>query len=296
VTERVNLSWRDVQLQAQRIAERVNGSTSVWGVPRGGVPVACMVRAFRPDLELVDEPGIGTLVVDDVVDSGLTLKRYAGGWAVDALYRKPSAPAELAPAAGEASGWLHFPWEADETGPEDAVVRLLSFIGEDPSRDGLRETPRRVVASLAEFTAGYDEDPAKLLAVTFEEHCDEMVVVRGVEFTSMCEHHLLPFVGYASVAYVPDQRVVGLSKLARLVDLFARRLQVQERMTVQIADAIETNLQPRGVGVLLRARHSCMGCRGVRKPEAEMVTSALSGFMRDDPKARAEFLALADGH
>jgi GTP cyclohydrolase IA len=175
-----------------------------------------------------------------------------------------------------------------------AVVELLRHLGEDPDRAGLRDTPRRVVAALVEMTAGYAEDPRDYLAVTFDgERCDEMVVLRQVAFTSVCEHHLLPFTGTASVAYVPTGRIVGLSKLARTVEVYARRLQVQERLTVQIADAVETYLEPDGVGVLLRARHHCMGCRGVHKPEAEMVTSALRGSLKDDPRTRAEFLALA---
>jgi len=193
-----------------------------------------------------------------------------------------------------------FPWEVgtdDEHGPADAVRRLLQFVGEDPMRPGLLDTPDRVVRALAEMTSGYQLDPAEVLARQFPDDYDEMVVVRGVSFHSMCEHHMLGFSGTATVGYLPapGRGVVGLSKLARLVDLYARRLQVQERLTTQIADAIEEHLEPLGVGVLIAAHHSCMGCRGVRKPEAEMVTSALRGALREKPEARAEFLALADG-
>lgn len=176
---------------------------------------------------------------------------------------------------------------------EEAVRVLLRSIGEDPDRPGLIDTPRRVVAALAEMTAGMVLDPAEYLERTFDEPCDEMVVVTGIDFTSLCEHHLLPFSGTAAIGYVPRDKVVGLSKLPRVVDLYARRLQVQERMTKQIADAITKHLDPRGVGVVLSARHSCMGCRGVRKPNALMTTSALTGFMKDDDKARAEFLRFA---
>lgn len=179
--------------------------------------------------------------------------------------------------------------------PTDAVVRLLEHVGEDPTRPGLADTPDRVLRSLAEMTSGYHDDPAAILARQFPDDYDEMVVVRGVEFHSLCEHHLLGFAGTATVGYLPapGKGVVGLSKLARLVDCFARRLQVQERLTTQVADAIEQHLQPSGVGVVVAARHSCMGCRGVRKPGAEMVTSALRGAMRTQPETRAEFLALA---
>jgi GTP cyclohydrolase I len=178
---------------------------------------------------------------------------------------------------------------------EQAVKTLLGYLGEDPERNGLADTPGRVVRALAEMTAGYAEDPGEILDTTFDDSCDQMVLVRGVEFTSLCEHHILPFIGTATVGYIPDGQVVGLSKLARLVECYARRLQVQERMTEQIADAIDKHLGPLGVGVVVRARHLCMGCRGIRKPGAEMVTSALRGNLLALPAARAEFMQLALG-
>lgn len=174
---------------------------------------------------------------------------------------------------------------------EEAVVTLLRFIGEEPERDGLRDTPARVVKAWREMTAGYAEDPAEILSRTFEESSDELVILRGISFYSTCEHHLLPFYGQAVVGYLPG-KVVGISKLARLVECFAKRLQVQERMTRQIADAVETHLNARGVGVVLRAHHLCMGCRGVRQEETEMVTSAMLGTLRTDATSRAEFLKL----
>ena len=176
--------------------------------------------------------------------------------------------------------------------PHDAVVRILRYLGEDPERDGLVDTPARVLKALVEMTAGYWLDPSEILARTFDQPHDQMVLVRGVAFTSLCEHHLLPFVGTATVAYMPSDRIVGLSKLARLVECYAQRLQVQERMTQQICDAMAKHLQPGGCGVIVRARHQCMACRGIRK-DAEMVTSALFGSLRDDARARAEFLTLA---
>ncbi len=265
--------------------------TDVYGVPSGGAPVAVRVAA-NLGLPLADTPGPGTLVVDDLVDSGRTLKRYVDQVAgVDALYRKPWSPLELAPHAEELDGWLVFPWE-HEGAPEDAVVRLLSYIGEDPNRDGLVDTPARVCRALKEMTAGYTQDPKTILATSFDCEYDEMVIVRGVAFTSMCEHHMLPFTGTAAVAYIPRSRVCGLSKLVRLVDVYARRLQMQERMTTQIADALQENLDPLGIGVVVKGVHSCMSCRGVNKA-GEMVTSALRGVMLDTPSARAEFMSLA---
>ena len=177
---------------------------------------------------------------------------------------------------------------------ERAVVALLTLIGEDPQRDGLLDTPKRVIKAWREMTAGYQEDPAEILSRTFEETSDELVILRGVSFHSLCEHHLLPFQGTASVGYLPG-KVVGISKLARLVHCFARRLQIQERLTRQIAGAVEEQLEARGVGVLLRARHTCLGCRGVRLPGAELVTSTLLGTLRSDASGRAEFLRLSSG-
>jgi len=174
---------------------------------------------------------------------------------------------------------------------EDAVVTLLQYIGEDPERDGLAGTPERVVRAWRELTAGYADDPAEILSRTFEETSDEMIILRGISFHSMCEHHLLPFQGTAAVGYLPG-KVVGISKLARLVHCFARRLQIQERMTRQIADAVQEHLGARGVGVIVRAQHLCMACRGVRQEETEMVTSAMLGTLRSDATSRAEFLRL----
>jgi GTP cyclohydrolase IA len=173
----------------------------------------------------------------------------------------------------------------------EAVARLLRALGEDPEREGLRDTPERVVASLLELTSGYAEDPAAVLGRVFAEAHEEMVLVRGIPFTSLCEHHLLPVVGEATVAYLPAGRVVGLSKLSRIVQTFARRLQLQERMTDEIAKAIDTHLAPRGVAVLVTARHACMALRGVRT-DAPMITSAYVREMREAER-RSEFLRLA---
>ncbi len=174
---------------------------------------------------------------------------------------------------------------------EDAVDVLLRFVGEDPERDGLQETPARVVRAFVEMTAGYGESPAEILSKTFAEHSDELIVLRGIDFHSTCEHHLLPFQGVAHVGYLPG-KVVGISKLARLVQCFARRLQIQERMTQQIAHAIETHLEARGVGVIVTAHHLCMGGRGVKLPASELVTSAMLGTLRSDAGTRSEFLRL----
>jgi GTP cyclohydrolase I len=177
---------------------------------------------------------------------------------------------------------------------EDAVRTLLRWAGDDPNREGLAGTPERVVRAYREWFAGYDTDPHELLARTFEETegYDELVLLRDIPWTSHCEHHLVPIVGLAHVGYLPRQRVVGISKLARVVDAFARRLQIQEKMTVQIANTINSVLQPRGVAVVLKAEHGCMTTRGVHKHGVGMVTSSMLGAFRDKPEARSEFLRL----
>ncbi len=184
---------------------------------------------------------------------------------------------------------------AERPDAEEAVVSLIRMIGEDPARDGLIETPRRVLEALREMTAGYDEDPAEILSKTFDETSDELIVLRGIEFYSICEHHLLPFYGTAAVGYLPG-KVVGISKLARLVHCYGRRLQIQERLTRQIADSIQRHLDARGTAVIVRAHHLCMGCRGVKLPGTELVTSAMLGTLRDDAVTRAEFLRLCGGN
>jgi GTP cyclohydrolase I len=176
------------------------------------------------------------------------------------------------------------------------IENLLWRLGEDPTRDGLVRTPERVARSLAFLTGGYAQDVHEVLnGAVFEEPYSEMVVVRDIELYSLCEHHMLPFHGRAHVAYVPDGRVVGLSKLPRLVDVFARRLQIQERLTTQIADALEQVLEPRGVGVVIEASHLCMMMRGVEKQNSRTITSTMRGVFLSDPRTRAEFLALAGG-
>src|SRR5687767_1773804 len=176
---------------------------------------------------------------------------------------------------------------------EDLVSGVLKSLGEDPERDGLRQTPARVARSLSFLTGGYWEDPKEVVnGAVFENDSDEMVLVRGVEFYSLCEHHLLPFFGKCHLAYLPAGKVIGLSKLARLVEVFSRRLQVQERMTLEIATALSELIPNHGVGVVVEAQHLCMKMRGVQKQGGDTVTSALLGRFREDHRTRHEFLSL----
>ena len=177
---------------------------------------------------------------------------------------------------------------------ESAVRTLIRWAGDDPNREGLIDTPGRVVRAYEEFFAGYAMDPSEILARTFEEvdGYDEMIVMNDIRFESHCEHHMVPIIGKAHVGYLPNRRVVGISKLARLVDVYARRLQVQEKMTVQIADTLQEVLKPKGVAVVIEAAHQCMTTRGVHKPGVALVTSRMVGAFRDDPSTRREFLAV----
>ncbi len=177
---------------------------------------------------------------------------------------------------------------------EAAVRTLIRWAGDDPAREGLRDTPRRVAKSYLEFFRGYDEDPVAMLERTFEEveGYDEIVLLRDIRLESRCEHHMLPIIGRAHVAYLPHRRVVGISKLARVVDAYAHRLQIQEKLTAQIANTINEVLAPLGTAVIIEAAHECMTTRGVHKPGVTMVTSRMLGAFRDDPKTRRELLAM----
>ena len=180
----------------------------------------------------------------------------------------------------------------DRDEAEAAVRTLLRWAGDDPSREGLLDTPKRVVDAYGDWFSGYGEDPREYLERTFEEVCgyDEMIVLRDIQFESHCEHHMAPIIGRAHVGYLPDGKVVGISKLARVVEAYARRFQVQEKMTAQVAKVIEDVLRPRGVGVVVEASHECMTTRGIHKREVSMVTSKMLGGFRDDARTRSEFL------
>lgn len=272
-----------------------HGNVKVYGVPRGGTCVAYLCRRY-PMAALAATPQEADVIVDDIVDSGRTRDRYKA--------MCPNTPflalADFLVIQKGKGQWLVFPWEKTSEGrnmsADDIVIRLLEYIGEEPNREGLKETPARVLKAWKEMTVGYQQDPAQILAKDFGVgRYDEVVACPHIEFWSTCEHHLLPFFGVAHVGYLPgNEKVVGLSKLARLVDCFGRRLQIQEQMTVQIADALEKHLDPRGVAVVLQAKHLCMACRGVGKHKAVMVTSAMRGIFRESGSTRAEFFRLVD--
>lgn len=277
------LSWESVFEGLEAIDKK---GVRVFGVPRGGMIAA----GFLKHATNVHTPEIADIILDDIVDSGRTRNYYKKHFPITdfvALVDKTKTDKDL--------GWVIFPWERDEeASAEDIGMRLLQYIGEDPSREGLQETPKRFLKAWRYWTSGYKQNPAELLKV-FEdgaENYDQMVVVKDIPIFSHCEHHLAAIFGVAHIGYIPNGKILGLSKLARLADMYARRLQVQERLTNQIADALETHLQPLGVAVVIRARHFCMESRGVQKFGAETVSSAMRGVLLTKPETRAEFMTL----
>lgn len=204
---------------------------------------------------------------------------------------------EVRPGRGTCPGGMNGIARPEQARVEALYEDILRFVGEDPKREGLLKTPHRIVEALKFLTRGYDQSVEALLnGAVFHEEYDDMVVVKDIEFYSICEHHMLPFFGKAHVAYIPNGKIVGLSKIPRLVDMFSRRLQVQERLTRQIAEAIETALAPQGVGVVMEGMHMCMMMRGVEKQAATMITSHVMGAFRDDRATRQEFMALVKGN
>ena len=304
---KIFLSQSDVPRLAAAVAKKViddafpRGIVALYGIPRGGIAAAYAVLAEvlilkrdRPlECFIVSRPQDATVFIDDILDSGATRERFARefpGVNFFTLVKKESP-----------DQWFVFPWEiclgGQDSSAEDIPLRMLQYIGENPQRDGLKDTPARVVKSWDFLFSGYKIDPAEVTARVFtnEEKYDEMVVLRDIEFYSMCEHHILPFFGRVHIAYVPTDKVIGISKLARLVECFSRRLQIQERMTQQIANALESTLHPLGVAVMVEAKHLCMVARGVQKQNSVMVTSAIRGIIKENEAARMEFLSLKQG-
>ncbi len=291
----------EVQTHAMAVAARIGANHNyrfladikLYGIPRGGIPAALAVQSYLSNARLVDDPREADIFIDDIYDSGKTCQAYA--------VRRPGIPFEVLFDKRDPQWWdqwLVMPWERTEERDDsgtDIVTRLLEYIGEDPNRGGLRETPARVLNAWREDWAwGYSQDPAAVLK-TFTDGAhgfDEFVIVHNIPVVSKCEHHLADITGHAHVGYIPNGKIVGLSKLARLVEIYSRRLQVQERLTVQIADCLVENLQPIGVGVLIRAAHACMSTRGVRISGSTTTTSAMRGALMTKPEARKEFMDL----
>ena len=292
------LTHRDVQALAHRAAQAIEAFAATVGrglvayaVPRGGVPAAYLLQSHTP-FSLTENPHKADIFIDDLVDSGSTLESWC-----DQFPGKPFFTLIDKRSDAEFSGqWIVFPWEENaQASIEDNIRRLLQYIGEDAAREGLLETPGRVSKAWKHWCSGYGKDPKTILKVFADgaENHDQMVTVKDIPIYSHCEHHLAPIFGTVTISYIPDGRIVGLSKLSRLADMYARRLQVQERLTDQIADALFEHLNPKGVGVVIKARHMCMESRGVCQQGHHTITTALRGAMRNEADTRAEFLRLA---
>jgi len=287
---------KEIHQSAVNLALRIPLAHRFYGVPRGGVPAALALSSRILGSFLVERPEDCDIIVDDIIESGITRQRYAKyNKPFVALFTKEISSSSLYGISLDPKEWVVFPWEGDvEHSAEDIPRRLLQFIGEDPNRGGLKETPARFLNAWKEWTDGYGKDPSEILKV-FEDGAkdyDEFVIVKDIPVYSQCEHHLAMIFGTVAIGYIPDKHIIGLSKFSRLVNIFAKRLQVQERLTVQIAQAIQDNLKPKAVGVVLKCRHMCMESRGICTPGTITITSAMLGLLRDEPETRSEFLRL----
>jgi GTP cyclohydrolase IA len=267
------ITWTDIK---KRIFDlKLDTTKKYYGVPRGGQPIAALLNP-------VDTPEDADFIIDDLIESGNTMDRYKNKYpntSFIALYDKRKE---------YENKWLVFPWENKEEPVEDNVKRILQFLGEDTNREGLLETPKRYIKFLREFL-----EPKEFNFTCFDaEGTDEMIVQTNIPFYSLCEHHIAPFFGVANVAYIPNEKIVGLSKLARVVDLYANRLQNQERITTQIAERLMLELNPKGVAVTMKAQHLCMCMRGVKKHDTWTITSKMTGLFKEDINCRNEFLNL----
>lgn len=286
------LTHADVEYFVEKMHEEIQRdfqpktSILVYPVPRGGIPIAYLLLKQNGGYSIVNSPDEADIIVDDLIDSGATRERFSKPF--HAAFDKQ---------AGFHNKWIVFPWEVSNDKDEsitDNVTRLLQYIGEDVTREGLRDTPARVAKAWQEWTEGYRVNIPELFTSFSDgaERYDQMIVIKDIPFYSHCEHHLAPFFGTATVAYIPEKRIVGLSKLNRVVNAYAKRLQVQERLTDQIADCLMENLRPVGVGVSVKARHLCMESRGISQQGHHTVTTALRGTFMSDSQCRAEFLSM----
>lgn len=266
------IQWETIFERANIIKKQYPTGTKYWGIPRGGQVVAGIIGNAVDTIQECD------VIVDDLIDSGETVAKYSSyGKPIEVLIDKR---------VEYQNEWLVFPWESHDGDIEENVTRILQYFNEDVNREGLQDTPKRYIKFMKEFLS-----PPEWNCTTFDsEGYDEMIVQSNIPFHSLCEHHLAPFFGKGHIAYIPGEKIVGLSKLARTLEMFSRRLQNQERITTQVSEFLEEKLKPRGVAVVLTAKHLCMDMRGVKKHDTWTTTSKMTGFFKDDAKARAEFL------
>lgn len=268
---KTKISWQEIYNRVDYLKSAYEPDTKYYGVPRGGQIIAGMLGNAVDTIEQAD------VIVDDLIDSGATLKQYK-------KYNKPFT-ALIDKRQEYHNEWIVFPWENHNGNIEDNVTRLLQYFGEDVTREGLQETPKRYVKFFKQFLT----IPEWNFTTFSSEGYDEMIVQTNIPFYSLCEHHIAPFFGYGHIAYIPKDKIVGLSKLARTLDLFAHRLQNQERITTQVAEFLQDKLEAKGVAVSLSAKHMCMEMRGVKKHDTWTTTTKLIGAFKDSDEARLEF-------
>ena len=272
------ISWEEIYLKIKTMKNALNKNTDkIYGIPRGGQIVAGLTGMA------VDTPEDATIIIDDLYDSGATYNKWVEKYPDKEFVFLFNKQFEYQ------NTWLQFPWEeSGEKEVEENVIRLLEYFGEDASREGLKETPKRYVKFFKQFLS-----PPEFNCTTFEsEGYDEMIVQTNIPFHSLCEHHIAPFFGIGAIAYIPNKKIIGLSKLARTLDQFSRRLQNQERITIQVAEFLQNELDPQGVAVVLKAKHMCMEMRGVKKHDTWTTTSKMIGVFKDNEITRNEFLSL----
>lgn len=264
------ITWKEIY---RRVARLPHGKC--WGIPRGGQIVAGLTGNAVDSIDKAD------YIVDDIIDSGKTLEKYLDKEKpVHVLFDKRKEFKNT---------WLTLPWENTQQDIEDTIIRQLEYIGENTKREGLKDTPMRVIRSWQKLYGGYGMDLTNVTTKFSKENYNEMVIAKDITFFSTCEHHILPFFGKIHIAYICRKKLAGLSKLSRIVEMYSRRLQIQERMTDQIADAINKLLKPKGVGVIVEAQHLCVMARGVEQPSKKMITSSLRGNFHEQ-KVKNEFL------
>ncbi len=277
----------EVDFRGNQIAERLESGMAFYGVPRGGIAPAYLIAGVTQG-SIVNTPSKADYIIDDLIDSGSTRDRYTK------LY--PTTPFIALFEKTDPMEWLVFPWEITDSGrdvsAEDIPSRFLEFIGEDLTRDGLKETPKRMIKAWKEIFSGYEQNPSDVIKTFESDGYDQIVLLRDIELYSMCEHHALPFVGRAHVAYIPGGRVIGISKLARLIDIFSKRLQIQERIGDQVTSILMNELNAQGAACIIEADHFCIRMRGVGKQHSTMVTSSMKGVFLTKPEARSELLSL----
>lgn len=290
MNNKVYITWEQVEERIKEFENQLDFTLNnkVYGIPNGGMICAGLLQRTH----LVTNPNEATVFLDDLCDSGKTAEKYVMKYLkpVYTLFNKQTEE-------NLKNKWLIFPWEAehpgkDKEGIEDNIIRQLQYIGEDVTREGLLDTPKRIVKSWKELYAGYSQDPKDVFTTFSTDGYNQMVVLKNISFYSMCEHHMLPFFGIAHIAYIPKEKVIGISKLARLLEIYTKRMQIQERIGEQVTSDIMKYLDAQGAACIIEAQHLCMKSRGVKNPTSVMQTSSLKGIFMEDSSTRNELFQM----